>query len=162
AITFLEFLGDGAANVPIQIFATDVSESAIEHARTGFYPESIATDVSIERLRRFFSKVDAGFRITKTVRDMCVFARQDLTRDPPFSKLDLIVCRNVLIYMGVELQRKLMSVFHYALKPNGYMVLGGAETIGLHSDLFATADKKSRIYQKKLVSTPAITFPVVY
>src|SRR5207253_8241390 len=105
-------------------------------ARAGTYPESIATDVSPERLRRFFNKVDGSYRISKAVRDIVIFARQDLTRDPPFSKLDLIVCRNVLIYLGPLLQKKLMSVFHYALKPNGFLLLGASETIGSHSDLF--------------------------
>ena len=100
--------GDQRRHAPVQIFATDVSETAIEHARAGVYPESIAADVSPERLRRFFAKVDGGYRITKLVRDLCVFARQDLTRDPPFSKLDLIVCRNVLIYLDAALQQKLI------------------------------------------------------
>ena len=153
AICLLEYLGDQAHRSPVQIFATDVSDAAVEHARAGTYPESIAADVSPERLRRFFGKIDGGFRVSKLVRDMCVFARQDLTRDPPFSKLDLILCRNVLIYMGTELQKRLMNIFHYALKPTGFLLLGTAETIGLHSDLFAIADKKHRIYRKKLVET---------
>src|SRR5205085_879029 len=113
AICLLELLGDDAAATPVQVFATDVSESAIAQARAGTYPQSIAADVSPERLRRFFNEVDGGYRISKAVRDIVIFARQDLTRDPPFSKLDLIVCRNVLIYLGPLLQQKLMSVFHY-------------------------------------------------
>jgi two-component system CheB/CheR fusion protein len=153
AIVVLEFLAERGLAVPVQVFATDVSEPAIEHARTGLYPEGIAADVSIERLRRFFSRVDGGYRVNKAVRDLCIFARQDLTRDPPFSKLDLILCRNVLIYMGAEIQKKLMSMFHYALKSSGFLILGAAETIGLHSDLFSIADKKSRIYQKRLVAS---------
>ena len=118
AIALLESSGRRSADVPVQIFATDVSERAIEQARAGIYPESIAADVSAERLRRFFTKIDGSYRINKPVRDLCVFARQDLTRDPPFSKLDLIVCRNVLIYLGPVLQKQLMHVFHYALKPD--------------------------------------------
>jgi len=162
-IALLEFLGDQASAVPIQIFATDVSESAIEHARNGIYPESIAADLSPTRLHRFFSKVDGSYRISKTVRDLCVFARQDMTRDPPFSKLDLILCRNVLIYMTAPLQRKLMSVFHYALKPKGFLMLGNAETIGSHADLFAATDKKHRIYAKKLTgASPALSLPLDY
>jgi two-component system CheB/CheR fusion protein len=160
AVTLLEYLGDHGRTIPLQLFATDVSEPAIEHARAGVYPESIAADVSATRLRRFFTKIERGYRVNKTIRDLCVFARQDLTRDPPFSKLDLIVCRNVLIYMGAELQKKLITVFHYALKPAGYLVLGSAETIGIHADLFSVTDKKFRVYQKKLVSTPVMTFPV--
>src|SRR6185369_17212778 len=92
AITLLDCLGDRASAVPIQVFATDVSENAIEHARSGMYPSSIAADISPERLRRFFTKTDGGYRVTKMVRDLCIFARQDLSRDPPFSKLDMVVC----------------------------------------------------------------------
>lgn len=149
AIGLLEALGENPGAVPIQIFATDVSEVAIEHARSGLYPESISADVSSERLRRFFVRVDGSYRISKTVRDACVFARQDLTRDPPFSRLDLIVCRNVLIYLSVALQKRLMAVFHYALKPNGYLMLGAAETAGPTGELFSLADKRHRLYAKK-------------
>jgi two-component system CheB/CheR fusion protein len=152
AITLLEQLGEAANSVTVQLFATDVSEQAIDHARAGVYPDSIATDVSAERLRRFFTRTDGSFKVAKTVRDCCVFARQDLTRDPPFSKLDLIVCRNVMIYLGPQLQKKLLSVFHYALKPGGYLMLGSAETIGGHSGLFAVADKRHRLYTKKMAS----------
>ncbi|MDB5302557.1 MAG: two-component hybrid sensor and regulator [Phycisphaerales bacterium] len=149
AITLVEFLGDDAGAIPIQIFATDVSELAIERARTGIFADHITADVSPERLRRFFTKVDGHYRVSKTVRDMCVFARQDLTRDPPFSKLDLIVCRNVLIYLDVVLQKRLMTVFHYALKPTGFLMLGSAETIGPYSDLFAVTDKRHKVFAKK-------------
>src|SRR5262245_61624338 len=149
AITTFEFLDEGGQTTPIQLFATDVSESAIEHARNGIYPESIAADVSPERLRRFVSKADSGYRIAKRVRDVCVFARQDVTRDPPFSRLDLILCRNVLIYMGTDLQRRVMTVFHYALKATGFLMLGHSETVGQYSDLFAVVDKRHRVFQKK-------------
>ena len=135
AIALLEYLGDDANSTPVQVFATDVSEEAIERARAGVYPESITGDVSPERLRRFFTRVDDQYRVSKIVRDTCIFARQDLTRDPPFSKLDLIVCRNVLIYLGPRLQRKLMGVFHYALKPSGFLMLGGAESVGTHAGI---------------------------
>jgi two-component system, chemotaxis family, CheB/CheR fusion protein len=161
AISLVEYLGDASNSVPIQIFATDVAETAIEYARNGVYPESISVDVSPERLRRFFTKTDGNYRIAKSIRDMCVFARQDLTRDPPFSKLDLVLCRNVLIYMTAPLQRKLMAVFHYALKPTGFLMLGHAESIGPHSDLFAVADKRNRIYARKLTDT-LVSFPVDY
>lgn len=150
AIAILEFLGDESNTVPVQIFATDVSETAIEHARAGTFPESIAADVSPERLRRFFIHNERNYSVTKSVRQTCVFARQDLTRDPPFSNLDLILCRNVMIYLGAVLQRKLMNVFHYALRPSGFLMLGPAETIGVHSDLFAIADKKHKLYSKKV------------
>jgi two-component system CheB/CheR fusion protein len=159
-IALLENLGDRVNAIPIQVFATDVSEHAIEHARNGIYPESIAVDVSPERLRRFFTKSDGGYRVTKAVRDLCVFARQDLARDPPFSKLDLVVCRNVLIYMTSALQHRVLSVFHYALKPSGFLVLGHAESIGNLSELFAIEDKRHRIYRKMPgdPAMPALSF----
>src|SRR4029079_1957274 len=106
-------------------------------------------DVSPERLRKYFIGVDAGYRVGKELRDLCVFARQDLARDQPFSRLDLICCRNVLIYLDAALQQKLLSVFHYALKPAGALLLGHAETIGFQSELFAVTDKNQRISRKK-------------
>ena len=149
AISLLEQLGDQATSTAIQVFATDVSDDAVERARQGVYPESIAGDVANDRLRRFFTKVDGHYRVAKVVRDSCIFARQDLTRDPPFSKLDLIVCRNVLIYLGPRLQRKLMNVFHYALKPNAFLMLGATESAGSQSQLFALTDKRFKIYTKR-------------
>jgi two-component system CheB/CheR fusion protein len=151
AISMLEFMSERGLLEPIQVFATDVSESAIEKARAGIFPASIAEDVSPERLRKFFTRVDNYYQVNKNVRGMCVFARQDLTRDPPFSRLDLIVCRNVLIYLTPPMQKRLLSAFHYALHPTGFLVLGGAETIGPHSDLFSLTDKKHRVYSKKSV-----------
>jgi two-component system CheB/CheR fusion protein len=157
AITVFEFLDEAGQNTPVQLFATDVSESAIEHARDGIYPASIAADVSPERLRRFFSKADSGYRIAKRIRDVCVFARQDVTRDPPFSRLNLILCRNVLIYMGSHLQRRVMTVFHYALKPTGFLMLGHSETVGSYGDLFSVVDKRHRVFQKKPNAVPTLT-----
>jgi two-component system CheB/CheR fusion protein len=153
AIALLEYLGDDVNSTPVQVFATDVSEEAIDTARTGLYSESIVADVSPERLRRFFVHADGQYRVGKIVRDSCIFARQDLTRDPPFSKLDLIMCRNVLIYLGPQLQRRLMGVFHYALKPGGFLVLGGSESVGPDASLFAVADKRHRVYSRR--NTPA-------
>ena len=143
-----EVLGDRLDRTHVQIFGTDVSESAVAFARHGLYAASIAEDVSADRLRRFFVKTDGGHQVSKAIRDMCVFARQDLTRDPPFSHLDLICCRNVLIYMDTPLQRRLLSMFHYALKPQGFLVLGNAESIGYHSDLFTLMNKKNKVYRK--------------
>ena len=152
AIALVEFLARQKSAVRVQIFATDVSESAVEQARAGVYPLSIEADVTSDRLRRFFTKTDGAYRVTKMIRDMCVFARQDLTRDPPFSRLDLVLCRNVLIYMDLPLQRKLISVFHYALNPNGFLVLGQAETVGAQATLFSLTDKKFRVHRKRATS----------
>ena len=112
----------------------------------------LESDVSADRLRRFFTKHDGGYRVSKMIRDLCVFARQDLTKDPPFSRLDLILCRNVLIYMDTVLQKKLLSVFHYALNANGFLVLGQAETVGAQATLFSLVDKKYRIHRRKATS----------
>jgi two-component system CheB/CheR fusion protein len=148
AMVLLEAVDDRAGELSVQIFGTDVSDTAVDFARHGLYPMAILNDVSPERLRKFFTKTDGGYRVTKVVRDLCVFARQDLTRDPPFSRLDLVCCRNVLIYMDSNLQRKLLTVFHYALKPSGVLLLGHAETIGHTSELFSVMNKKHRIYRK--------------
>jgi len=148
-ICLLEAINDLSPGRECQIFATDISDSAMERARSGFYSENITQDVAPERLRRYFTKTGQGYRIAKVVRDMCVFARQDLTKDPPFSKLDLISCRNVLIYMGSDLQRRIFPIFHYALNPGGFLMLGSAESTGSFSDLFSPADKRGKIYVKK-------------
>jgi two-component system CheB/CheR fusion protein len=164
SIALAEYLANQSrSGVSIQIFGTDISEAAVEFARSGVYPESIAADVSSDRLRRFFNKVDHSFRITKTIRDTCIFARQDVTRDPPFSRLDLILCRNVLIYMSPMLQQRLMSIFHYALKPTGFLMLGHAETVGPNADLFELTEKRHRVYRRKLVMpTVAVGLPMEY
>jgi two-component system CheB/CheR fusion protein len=135
----------------VQVFATDIDGRAVEQARSGVYPVSIAADVSPERLARFFAlEPDVGtYRIQKGIRDMLIYSEQDVIRDPPFSKLDLISCRNLLIYMGGELQRKLIPLFHYALNPGGVLFLGTSETVGEFADLFATLERKSKLYQRK-------------
>ena len=147
-ICILEFFETQTVKFPIKVFATDISEQAIEKARAAVYPESITTDVSPERLQRFFKHNDAGYQIDKQIRDACVFAKQDVTQDPPFSQLDLISCRNVLIYLGPELQSQVFPVFHYALKPMGYLVLGSAESTGSFTELFTPVDKLRRCYQR--------------
>jgi two-component system, chemotaxis family, CheB/CheR fusion protein len=154
AIVLLEYLGDRVANLQIQIFATDISETIIQKARTGIYPESIAMDMSVERLKRFFQKTEGGYQISKPIRDICVFAKQDIAKDPPFSKLDMISCRNVMIYMGPVLQKRIIPLFHYALNPNGVLFLGSSETVGGFSDMFNPIDKKNKIYTKKTVAPP--------
>lgn len=149
AISLLEFLDNHRSPLQIQIFATDISEAAIAQARTGIYPQPLLVDVSPERLRRWFVPVEGGYQIGKQVRELCVFARQDITRDPPFSQLDLISCRNVLIYLESVLQKKVIPIFHYALKPTGFLMLGSSESIGDAAGLFTVADKKHRIYARK-------------
>jgi len=135
----------------VHIFGTDLSETAIEKARAGIYPQSIAENVSQERLNRFFAKIDSSYEINKNIRELCIFARQDLVGDPPFSKIDIVSCRNVLIYMGHELQKKVVPKFHYALQPSGFLILGSSETVGGFGDLFRLFDKKNNIYSKKTV-----------
>lgn len=154
AICLLEFLGDRVIPPPIQIFATDISEGAIGKARSGSYLENQIVDVSPERRKRFFIAEEGGsYRICKAIREMCVFARQDLGSDPPFSNLDLVSCRNVLIYLGDSLQKKVMPIFNYSLNPTGFLLLGSSESTGKYSDLFNSVDKKSKIYAKKLTVT---------
>ncbi len=148
-IAFLEFLGERASSTPIQAFGTDVSELAIEKARSGAYPESSLRDVSPARLRRFFIRSDGGYRVNKSVREMCIFARQDLTKDPPFSRIDLVSCRNVLIYMGAPLQKRVVAGFHYALRDGGYLLLGKSETLTYYPELFTPAERKARVFSKK-------------
>ncbi len=133
----------------VQLFATDISERALATARAGVYPERIANEVSAERLRRYFTKADGQYQISKVIRDMCLFARHDVTRDTPFSRLDLVSCRNVLIYLDPVLQKGVLPAFHYGLNPNGLLFLGNAESVGSASDLFAVVDEKHRIYTRK-------------
>ena len=160
AICLLEFLGDRVIPPPIQIFATDISETAIGKARSGSYLENQIVDVSPERCQRFFiAEAGGSYRICKAIREMCVFARQDLGSDPPFSNLDLVSCRNVLIYLGESLQKKVMPIFNYSLNPTGFLLLGSSESTGKFSDLFNSVDKKSKIYAKKLNAVrPTLSF----
>jgi len=149
AIALLEFTADRNLSVPIQIFGTDINESVIERARSGIYADRIAETVSAERLEHYFTKVTGGYQVAKAVRDICVFARQNIVADPPLSKMDFISCRNLLIYLGPTLQRKVIPRLHYALKPNGYLVLGKSEVVDIFSDYFASVDKRAKIYSKK-------------
>ncbi|HUB79498.1 MAG TPA: chemotaxis protein CheB [Bryobacteraceae bacterium] len=146
AICLTEFLERSGANLPVRIFATDLSESAIEKARAGIYADSTLVEVSPERLKRFFVKVKDGYQIAKSIRAACVFAQQNITRDPPFYNLDLISCCNVLIYFGPVLQRKALLTFHYALKPGGILMLGPSESVGPLSQSFSPLSKKVRLY----------------
>src|SRR5256714_21507 len=154
AICILEVLGSELSKIRVQIFGTDLSESVIEHARAGIYPSAIEKDVPKARLNRFFVKRDGSYQIHRNVRDICTFARQNITADPPFSRLDLISCRNVLIYLSPELHKRCIPQFHYALNPGGYLILGPAESVGLYDELFKVADKKNKIYAKIAMPTP--------
>lgn len=149
AMSLVEFFEKSKQHRQVQIFATDISDKGIERARAGIFPENIAQDVTPERLRRFFTKVNGNYQVHKSIRDMCVFARQNVLVDPPFGNLDLVACRNVLIYFGPHLQRKIIPLFHYSLRPKGFLVLGGSETIGANAEHFVLMDKKHKIYSKK-------------
>src|SRR5215813_5473188 len=155
AIALIEYLTDVRSALSIQIFGTDLSESAIQRARAGVYKDSIRADVSSTRLRRFFNKTEEGYQISKSIRDMCIFATQNVFDDPPFSRMDLVSCRNVLIYMGPALQKRVIPVFHYALNPTGFLMVGDTEgLLGAGAELFDLVDKKHKIYRKKLVPSP--------
>lgn len=152
AICLQEFLAEQRLKTPVQIYATDLSEAVIEKARLGIYKHNQLTEVSPQRLQRFFVQVESGYQICKSIREQCIFARQNLINDPPFSRLDLISCRNVLIYLGSSLQKKLLPVFHYGLKATGFLMLGTSETVGDYLDLFTLIDKKNKIYSRKIAS----------
>ncbi|MEO8130463.1 MAG: CheR family methyltransferase, partial [Bryobacteraceae bacterium] len=149
-IAIMEVLEETGRSIPVQLFSTDISETAIERARTGVYPELIEQEISADRLNRFFTRVESGYRVTKTLRESCVFARHDVVRDPPFSQLDLVSSRNVMIYLGSAAQRRVLSALHYGLKPQGLLVLGSAESIGNHTDLFDVVDNDHKLFSKKV------------
>jgi len=153
AIVLLEFLGDTGSSFEVQVFGTDVNERGIEKARAGIYQERIAQELSPERLRRFFTKAHEGYRVNKAVRDLCVFAKHNLAEDPPFSQMNLAACRNLLIYLGPALQRKIMLRLHYASRPSGFLLLGKSESAAAFPELFAPADKKHKIFLRKSGAT---------
>lgn len=151
AILLREYLEKQKLNYSVQLFATDIDSLAITQARAGFYPLSIATNVSPQRLERFFTlEADgSGYRIHKNIRDMLIFSEQNIIKDPPFSKIDLISCRNLMIYFSSPLQKRLIPLFHYALNPGGILFLGSSESIGEYNDLFSVEDSKSKIFKRK-------------
>lgn len=153
AISLLEYLGESAQDVTIQIFGTDLNEAAIEQARQGSYPESIADRVSPERLQRYFVHEKRRYKISKQVRELCVFARQNVALDPPFSRMDVISCCNLLIYLDAGLQRKVLRHFHYGLKPDGYLILGPAENADEESHFFKRSEDGQRmLYQRAMLA----------
>ncbi len=160
AMCLLELLDERSLGVCVQIFGTDLDADAVQQARRGVYPHNIVADVSDERLRRFFVKNEDGhYQIIRRVRDMVVFSIQNISRDPPFSKLDLISCRNLLMYLQSGIQKKVLRILHYALNPAGFLMLGHSESVGDAAELFALIDRTNKIYTAKHVSLPtAIDF----
>jgi two-component system CheB/CheR fusion protein len=151
-------------HLSLQIFATDLDRDAIEKARRGLYPDNIAADVSAERLRRFFVHEERGFRVRNEIREMVAFAPQNIVMDPPFTKLDILTCRNLLIYLSGDLQKKLIPLFHYSLNPDGVLFLGSAETVGSFTNLFSPLDAKARTYRRleQTVASPPMEFPAAF
>lgn len=162
AFALREHLGEAAASTAMQIFGTDISDSNIQIARAAIYSQNSTAGLSSERLKRFFVKTEGGYQVVKPIREMCVFARHDLTKDPPFSRMDLISCRNVLIYLQPTLQRKVLDFLHYALKPSGFLILGKSEGVSASRNLFVLEDRKANIYSKlQAVTRPLPEFRVV-
>lgn len=157
AICLLEAIEEAGIVRKLEIFATDVSEKALAKARVGTYEAGIAEHVSPERLGRFFVKEGSSYRVLSSVRECCIFAKQNVARDPPFSKLDLISCRNLLIYLSPKVQKQVLSAFHFALNANGFLSLSNVETVGAAGDLFEVVDKVSKIYAKKAVARGKVT-----
>lgn len=166
AIIFKEVLEQvkPRAHFTLQLFATDLDREAIDKARLGLFLPNIASDVSSDRLNRFFTKDEDGYRINKEIREMVTFATQNIITDPPFTKLDFLICRNLLIYLDVEMQKKLLPLFHYALNPGGVLFLGSAETLGASTDLFATVNAKLRLFRRDNSASRAnlVSFPSTY
>jgi two-component system, chemotaxis family, CheB/CheR fusion protein len=160
AMLMIETMEKMKKHLKIQIFATDIDEDAIEFARAGAYPDSIAADVSPQRLKHFFVKEETIFRIKKQIREMVVFASQNLIKDPPFSRLHMVSCRNLLIYMDQVLQKKILPLFHYTLNQDGILLLGSSESIGEFSDIFSPIDTKWKIFKRKgITSTEEAHYP---
>ena len=161
AMLLREFLAAQERSLRVQIFATDLDRAAIETARAGVYPSGIVADLTPERLRRWFVQEDNHYRVKKDLRDLVIFAPHDLLTDPPFTKLDLLACRNLLIYLESRAQRRLIPLFHYALKPGGLLFLGAAESIDRHEDLFSTVDRKWKLFRRVNVTRPVLEgFPI--
>ena len=149
AILLSEAMDQKGTRLTAQVFGTDVDANAIRHARLANYPSAVAAQVGPERLARFFTDEPTGYRIARSLRDMCLFSEHDLIRHPPFSQIDLISCRNLLIYMNADLQNQLLPLFHYALRPGGFLFLGSSESLGQNADLFTEIDKKNRVFRRR-------------
>lgn len=160
AIAFTEVAEKAARPCKLQVFATDLNDANLHKARHGLYAKNVVQDVSPARLRRFFVEEEGGFRVIKPLRELVVFARQNLISDPPFSRMDLISCRNLMIYLEPSLQKKALPTFHYALKPDGFLFLGASESVGTFTDLFEPVDKKQKIFSRKAGQAPSFQLPV--
>ena len=161
AIALHECMNRIKRHFDVQIFGTDLDADAIDYARTGLSPDGIAVDVPPDLLKRYFQREKSSYRIRKEIREMAIFATHNVIKDPPFTKLDMISCRNLLIYLNADLQRKLLPIFHYSLKPGGLLFLGSSETIGSFTDLFEVVDKTWRIYRRREILTPSTVFPEI-
>ena len=159
AMSFVEVAEKAPRLRTLQIFATDLNDALLEKARHGLYAKTLAEEIRPERLRRFFVEEEGGYRISKQLREMVIFARQNLIIDPPFSRMDLISCRNLLIYFEPTLQKKALPTFHYALKPEGFLILGSSESISGFTGLFEPVDKSIKFIPGKRPALPRFTFP---
>lgn len=160
AISLVEFLEKRNLAIPIQIFASDLDVRAIERARLGLYPASALLKISQNHLKKFFNKIDDHYQIIKSIREICIFSKHNILKDPPFSRMSLISCQNLLIYLETNPQKKVLQSFHYALKPSGYLFLGRSETIGTSTDLFEPLDKKIKLYSRKSTKLPQLDFTI--
>ncbi len=154
AIALLEYTSANGIEASIQVFATDASARSVETARQGIYPDTLAGEIRPERLRRFFTKVDRGYQVSKRVRDICIFAKQNLCSDPPFSHIDFLLCRNVMIYFNQVLQQQILSTFHYSLEAGGFLLLGASEALREYEEIFSPVDRKNKMYTKTGSSFP--------
>jgi two-component system, chemotaxis family, CheB/CheR fusion protein len=159
AMLLREHLDRTDAHRGVRIFATDINDAALNVARNGIYPAALVEPVSAERLKRFFEPVPSGYKVVKAVRDMCVYSSHSVIKDPPFSRMDLISCRNLLIYVDAATQDQLVPIFHFALRPGGYLFLGTSENISRHQDLFRPLDKKHRLFQRRGHGSPRRPLP---
>ena len=160
AMVFAEASDKAQRPRKLQVFATDLNDALLDKARQGLYARNLTQEVTPERLRRFFVEEEGGYRVSKSLREMVVFARQNLINDPPFSRMDLISCRNLMVYLEPSLQRKAIPAFHYALKPEGFLFLGASESVGGFSDLFEPFDKSHRIYSRKAAPPRLFQLPI--
>ena len=161
AMLLCERMTELNVRIPTQIFATDIDDDALERARQGRYPDSIAEQMPTEYLEKFFTKRGNVYQVSKSLREMCLFSQHNLIKHPPFSRLDLVSCRNLLIYLDGNLQKKILPVFHYSLRPNGFLFLGTSESLSGYSDLFRTIDKHNRVFQAKDTALGTqVTFPI--